>query len=177
MSLTIELPSQAEQTEFNLRRWEEILADPVWEKWEGRVETDRHGNVIMSPPAAFNHGRRQSRIASLLERYLPEGVVATECPISTRDGVRAADVAWISNGRLRELGEKVCLTGAPEICVEVISPKNSTREMKEKKALYFAAGATEVWFCQASGAMVFFLGADSTGEKQSRICPEFPVKI
>jgi Uma2 family endonuclease len=177
MSLTIELQPQAEQTEFNLRRWEEILADPQWEKWQGRVETDRHGHVIMSPPPPPEHGDRQAEIAHILRNLLPEGRSITECPISTADGVRAADVIWLSPERKPEIAEMKCFVKAPEICVEVISPSNSQREMREKKALYFAAGALEVWFCQTNGTMVFFLGADSAGEKQSRICPEFPGKI
>lgn len=43
------------------------------------------------------------------------------------------------------IGENVCLTMAPEICVEVISPENTCAEMAETKALYFAAGAGEFW--------------------------------
>jgi Uma2 family endonuclease len=177
MPLTIELPSQAEQTAFNLRRWEEILADPEWEKWEGRVETDRYGTVLMSPPPPPEHGDRQVEISHLLRTLLPDGRAITECPISTVDGVRAADVAWLSPERKREIAEMKCFIKAPEICVEVISPSNSPREMQEKKALYFAAGALEVWFCQPNRAMVFFSSADSAGEKQSRMCPEFPEKI
>ncbi len=29
--------------------------------------------------------------------------------------------------------------------------------MEEKKALYFAAGAQEVWFCAGDGKMTFFV--------------------
>jgi hypothetical protein len=66
--MTIELPTQEEQTAFNLRRWAELLADPEVAKIEGRIETDRHGHVIMYPPAAFSHGSYQSAIAYLLRR-------------------------------------------------------------------------------------------------------------
>ena len=54
--LTIELPPQRAQTEFNLRRWSELLADAELARFEGRVETDRYGHVVMSPPRAPNHG-------------------------------------------------------------------------------------------------------------------------
>ena len=40
-TLTIELPPQGAQTSFNLRRWDELLADPELAKVEGRIETDR----------------------------------------------------------------------------------------------------------------------------------------
>jgi Uma2 family endonuclease len=177
MTLLIELPSQEEQTEFNVRRWQEVLDDPELSKWEGRVETDRHGTILMSPPAAFDHGRLQARIALLLQQFLPDGVVSSECPISTRDGVRAADVAWTSPSRLQEINAGTCLRAAPEICVEVLSPRNRRREMEEKKALYFAAGAQEVWFCHPDGSMSFYLSSESEGEGSSRFCAEFPALV
>jgi Uma2 family endonuclease len=175
-TLTIELPVQKDQTTFNVQRWTEILANPEFTKFEGRIETDRHGQVIMSPPPAFSHGGYQFEIGYLLRTLLPGGRTVTECPISTADGVRVADVAWISHGRLAAIGEKVCLTKAPEICVEILSPKNTHPEIAEKKALYFAAGAREVWFCR-KGTMTFFLGINSTGESVSRVCRDFPRRV
>ncbi len=128
----------------------------------------------MSPPPGYLHGSFQFNIGVLLRSALPNGRVSTECPISTADGVRAADVAWISRERLATIGENVCLTSAPEICVEVLSPDNTPREMQEKRALYFAAGAAEVWQCDCDGHMTFFPDAISTGEPKSRFCPTFP---
>jgi hypothetical protein len=64
-TLTIELPSQARQTRFNLRRWEELQTDPALAKIEGRIETDRHGQIIMSPPPAPSHGSYQFWIGLL----------------------------------------------------------------------------------------------------------------
>jgi Uma2 family endonuclease len=75
------------------------------------------------------------------------------------------------------VGGKVCLTGAPEICVEVLSPRNSRREMKEKMALYFAAGAGEVWFCQPNGIMSYFLSPEGAEESRSALCPNFPDQV
>ena len=34
---------------------------------------------------------------------------------------------------------------APELCIEVVSPSNSRKEMSEKTRAYLAAGAHEVW--------------------------------
>lgn len=175
--MVIELPEQDEQTEFNLRRWQEVLRDAELRRFEGRVETDRHGHVFMSPPAAFGHGRRQSKITNLFASLLPDGHSAVECPISTRDGVRAADVIWISHERLAEIGEGACLRRAPEICVEVLSPDNSRREMAEKKALYFAAGAEEVWFCDLHGRLTFFVDATGPAAATSARCPAFPAAV
>ncbi len=175
-TLTIELPSQEAQAQFNLQRWDELLADPELAKVEGRIETDRHGHIIMSPPPAPSHGSYQSRIAHLLTLQKPQGRVLTECPISTADGVKAADAAWASPERMRELGNRSCFPKAPEICVEVLSPSNTEAEMNEKIALYFDAGAEEVWLCRTTGEMIF-LGKDRSARKASSLCPGFPSKV
>ena len=179
--LTIELPVQKDQTAFNLRRWAELLSDKELgrelARIEGRIETDRHGYIIMSPPPGYTHGSYQFEIAHLLKTLLSHGRASTECPISTADGVRAADAAWISHAKLAAIGENVCLTEAPEICVEVLSPSNTRAEITEKKALYFAAGAQEVWSCDANGRMTFFTKSTSTGEAGSHLCPQFPALV
>jgi Uma2 family endonuclease len=175
-TVTLELRPREEQTAFNLRRWEEVLADPELRKIEGRVETDRHGRVIMSPPPAPRHGRFQGKIVSLLTKLMPDGEVIPECPISTADGVRGADVAWASPQRWRELGNRACFTEAPEICVEVISPSNSEEEIREKMVLYFDAGAREVWICGVFGKMNFFAIGSALLER-SILCPEFPQEL
>jgi Uma2 family endonuclease len=175
-TLTLELPPRAEQTAFNLRRWDEVLADPELRKLPGRVETDRHGRVIMSPPPAPNHGRLQSEIASLLKSLLPGGKVITECPVSTADGIKGVDVAWASVERWNEVGNRSCFVSSPEICVEVISPSNSEEEIQEKMALYSEAGAKEVWVCGLFGAMSFF-GPGAVALARSQLCPEFPSEV
>jgi Uma2 family endonuclease len=97
----------------------------------------------------------------------------TECPISTADGVKAADVAWVSRERMKELGDGVFFIQAPEICVEVLSPSNTEAEITEKRALYFDAGAREVWICDRDGSITFFNAPDSTAPASS-LCPAFP---
>jgi Uma2 family endonuclease len=176
-TLTIELPGQAEQTAFNLRRWAELLDDPVLAEIEGRIETDRHGNIIRSPPPAPSHGQYQSMISHFLLIYLPKGATLSECPISTADGVRAADVAWASPEFMEAMGENVCFLKAPEICVEVLSPSNSDSEVREKMALYFDAGASEVWICDKRGSIRFFVRGEKEPRSSSEICPQFPDEI
>jgi len=176
-TLTIELPSQTAQTKFNLHRWTELLSDPQLAKIEGRIETDRYGHIIMSPPLAPNHGSFQLEIGYLLRQLMQDGRTLTECPISTADGVKAADGAWASPECMRELGNRVCFPRSPEICVEVLSPSNTKAEIDEKKALYFDAGAKEVWICAKSGVMSFFSLEAPASTGASRLCPKFPKRI
>ena len=176
-TLTIELQSQETQRSFNLRHWAELLEDPELAKIEGRIETDRHGHIIMSPPPAPSHGSFQIRIGYLLTDLMPRGRVLSECPISTADGVKAADVAWASPRRLRELGNRACFPQAPELCVEILSPSNTEAEIEEKTALYFDAGASEVWICASSGTMKFLARGMARPLKTSQLCPAFPKRI
>ena len=108
---------------------------------------------------------------------MTSGRVLTECPISTADGVKAADVAWASPSLMQELGGQVCFPRAPEICVEVISPSNTEAEIQEKMMLYFDAGAKEVWTCAESGAMSFFAASGSQPMRASQVCSRFPKRI
>ena len=114
-------------------------------------------------------------IGALLRQLMRGGRVISECPLSTSDGVKAADVAWISKERLAPMERKVCFVIAPELCVEILSPSNSPAEMDEKKALYFEAGADEVWICAEDGAMAFFSAKGAAGN--SALCPEFPLQV
>lgn len=176
-TLTIELPPQQRQSEFNLRRWAEVMADARLARLDERIETDRFGHIVMSPPPTARHGSYQFKIGALLDRLMKTGRVMTECPISTADGVKAADVAWASPGCLQALGDHDCFPRAPEICIEVLSAGNTETEMREKAALYFDAGAQEVWHCSSTGAMKFFTSARGASLRKSELCPEFPAQV
>ena len=176
-TLTVELPPQPSLTQQNLARWAEVLADAKLAGLPERIETDRFGHIIMSPPPSAHHGSYQFRIGALLDQHLPGGRVITECPISTADGVKAADVAWASPARLQALGDQVCFPQVPEVCVEILSPANTPVEIKEKTALYFDAGALEVWHCTAQGEMVFWCKDSNQRPGKSQLCPGFPAKI
>lgn len=162
---------------FNLAVWERLVADPALAALDFRVETDRHGQMIMSPPPAPSHGNKQSEIAYWLRRLLGLGKVVSECPVSTRGGVKAVDVAWCSAELWERYGDGVCFLECPEICVEVWSPSNTRGELAEKKALYFEEGAKEVWFCERDGAMRFFTSPAAEAGDGSVLVPEFPTQI
>jgi Uma2 family endonuclease len=162
---------------FNFAVWERLVGDAVLAALDFRIETDRHGQMIMSPPPAPSHGNKQSRIARSLGNLIPSGEVISECPVSTREGVKAVDVAWCSTDLWQRFGGEVCFLKCPEICVEVWSPSNTRGELAEKKALYFEEGAKEVWFCEKDGVMRFFHGPGEEPSDRSVLVPEFPNRI
>ncbi len=181
MAVTISLPVRPDQNEFNLERWKVVIADSHYAAFDGRFETDRYGHVVHMPPPSFRHARLQRRIASILDDQMKRGETATECPISTADGVKAADVAWLTPTQLAKSADSVCLPFGPAICVEVESPANSWRELEDKRNLYFEAGSEEVWFCDEDGTMRFFApqesGSGAVELDRSRLAPRFPGRM
>jgi Uma2 family endonuclease len=172
-----ELIDSEDQTAFNSAVWEKVLADSFIAGLPHRIETDRHGQIIMSPPPNPEHGEEQSAIVCLLKQAIPRGHIITECPLSTSEGVKLVDVAWMSKARRKAQRGQSCFLQAPEICVEVISPGNTRRELHEKKELYFAAGAKEVWFCHRDGRMEFFRQEAPEKVGASILCPKFPRRL
>ena len=157
--------------------WEEICADPELGRLSYRIETDKWGNILMSPPPGAYHSFRQSRIALRLEQMMTGGYGLTECPVQTSGGVKAMDSAWMSKERFERVStaENSVHQIAPEICVEVRSPRNAFAEIQEKLNLYFGTGAIECWVCDREGRMSFF---DADGPiPRSILCPDFPDKL
>jgi Uma2 family endonuclease len=178
MVIALDLPSITDPTAFHLKRWEQVCADPSLQMHPGRVETNLHGYPIMMPPPGFQHSSFQGEICALLRSQIHSGRALTECAILTTDGIKGADAAWISTARVKRGLKKDVLTIAPEICVEVFSPSNTKQQLEAKRALYFAAGADEVWFCDRRGNLHFF-GKDAPDESlpASPLCPTMPRKV
>lgn len=154
--------------------WTEIRENPFLKDIPYKVQTDKWGNILMSP-ATNEHGIYQARIVALISRLTDEGVIISECSVNTAGGVKVADVAWASSEFLERNKGDEPYAEAPEICVEILSPSNTKREMDEKKELYFARGAIEFWICDSEGNITIF---GRTGiMKKSNIINEFPDKI
>ena len=157
-----------------LLTWEAVCADPSLRDLPYKIELNRFNQIIMAP-ANFQHSRYQGEIAWLLRRLLKGGKAFPEAAIMTTDNVKVPDVVWASRGWLKQHGGKTTAPVAPEICVEVLSPTNTAEEIDAKRALYFAAGAQEVWTCADDGAMCFYHAAGPL--PASVLCPKFPVRV
>ena len=154
--------------------WQEVLEHPSLQNLPFKIELNTKGIIEMTPVTNW-HGFLQAEIAVLLSQLLPRGRCISEASIQTSDGVRVADVAWAERSFLLENRHNTPFQVAPAICVEIISPSNSKKEMQQKMYWYFEAGASEVWLCNLEGKVEFF-NADGQLE-QSLIAPEFPKLI
>lgn len=140
-------------------RWQEVVDDKNLEDLPYKIETNRSGQLIISP-AKVMHAVYQGEITALLKAKLG-GVVMTECGVATPEGVKVPDVAWCTQEQLDRIGDAYAFAIAPEICVEIKSPSNARAELQVKVRLYLDAGAREVWLVDKDGRVTFY---DKSGQ-------------
>jgi len=111
------------------------------------------GELFEMPPAGGRHGSVAMRIGIVLGSYVRENelgeVFAAETGFILRrdpDTVRAPDAAFVARERL-PAGELPpgYLEMVPDLAVEVVSPGDSAREVREKVADWMRAGVRLLW--------------------------------
>ncbi|MCP9766738.1 Uma2 family endonuclease [Lacihabitans sp. LS3-19] len=132
-------------------------------KIKERVELFMGKIFEMSPAPASTHQRISRNIGTALINYLDK----TPCevfyaPFDVRlerekeDNqtftVVQPDICVICD--VKKVDERGC-KGAPDLIVEILSPGNSTKEMKNKFELYEKAGVLEYWIVQPSDKTIF----------------------
>ena len=140
------------------KRWHELA--PVMPE-DGRAELDEYGELILSPLPTNRHQRIAAWVGTQLQRSLG-GEVGCYA-ITTRIGVRVPDMCWTANGSKFEADPA---DSAPEICVEVASPGNTTKWLLEKAAAYLAAGALEVVIVGLDERIHYY---GDTGEREKSV--------
>jgi Uma2 family endonuclease len=143
-------------------QWQDVLADKALRNLPYKIQLSERGTIEMSP-SSFIQSRRQGSLACLLNEQL-SGEVFTSLAIATDQGVKVANVAWASTTYFQQHKNDTFATAAPEICVEIISPSNSMKEMRTKIKCYLKAGAIEVWLVNEQGEVRFF---DSDGQQKN----------
>jgi Uma2 family endonuclease len=122
--------------------YQRMCEDPYFANVPGKLELDLWGRIVMSPASTY-HGMIQAR---LVERLAPlGGQTIVEAAVVTSVGLLVPDVAWASPEFMASHPGESPLTCAPELCIEVVSPSNSRKELSEKVAAYLATGALEAW--------------------------------
>ena len=151
-------------------QWSEVLASPYLKNLPFKIELNQFGQVLMSP-ASNAHGAIQVDIGYIFKSKLKRGKAFSECSIQTRDGVKVADVAWASEDFLSRHGEVTPFPQSPELCVEIVSPSNTKREIEHNVSLYFAHGAQEVWVVNLKKQVSMYAGGLPSA--RSKILPRF----
>lgn len=148
----IEMPLTAEALGARFR---ELCADPRFVDLPGKLELDVWGRIPMSL-ASNQHSVAQTRLARRLAVLGGEPIV--EASVITALGVLVAEVAWASREFMRVHGAQTPFARAPELCIEIASPSNSRKELREKVDAYLAAGAVEAWIAYSQSKRFEFFG-------------------
>jgi Uma2 family endonuclease len=149
--------------------WDEVINNPFLQNLPFKIELNQFGQILMSP-ASNKHGAIQFQVGLEITRRRKKGRVITECSIETSDGVKVADVVWASDEFIEEFGMQTPYPKAPEICVEIISPSNSKREITPKVDLYLAKGAQEIWIVSEDQKLMVFTHTGIV--KKSKLVPK-----
>jgi Uma2 family endonuclease len=136
-------------------RYRALCEDPCYANVPGKIELDTWGRMVMSPASNY-HSALQIRIGQKLAAL--GGQVFVEASVVTTAGILVADVAWASAEFMRVHAFETPYSKAPELCIEVVSPSNSVKELREKRAAYLAAGAEEVWIVYPQSKRCEFYG-------------------
>jgi Uma2 family endonuclease len=121
------------------------------------------GRIVLMSPTGDEHGRVEGNAFRILDAFVRAErlghVRVGEVGIYTRrdpDSVRAADVLFISNQRYaRRSSASAFLDVAPELVVEILSPRDAVIDLAEKIREYFAIGVKLVWVVDPRARRVY----------------------
>jgi energy-coupling factor transporter ATP-binding protein EcfA2 len=130
-----------------------------------------HSNPDSSTGFTSRRGELIGAIGAMLARELPHGHVLVDVPIETHDGVRKADVAWISNARRSTLCREPAYSGAPEICVHLPGHDRAESEVHKTMGILFKVGAVENWLCDPLGNLKVLRSHANTSQRMIESIP------
>jgi len=144
---------------------------------EGECQYElHHGEVVAMTRPKHRHINLQMRLNALLEpRLRAFGAVAIEMPYRAfpEFDLRVADVAVISRARWNAIDPDDNLYGTPELVVEVKSPSNTERQLRELVSTCVNKDTLEFWIVDSDRKSVTVFRPDgipavfSTGDSLS----------
>ena len=153
-------------------------ADYLTWQFSERVELMKGYIVKMSPAPNRKHQRISWKLSLTIGNFLTtQSCQAFTAPFDVRlplpphrmkgdkiDTVVQPDICVICD--LSKLDEQGC-NGAPELVIEILSPGNNKREIKEKYQLYESAGVLEYWIVDPMWAQVLKYNLNELGKFQT----------
>ncbi len=147
---------------------EEYLALPA--PSDGSKHELVRGKIVTMSNPGLRHGEVQVNVAFAIKLFLKSnrhGRVFVESGLITDrkpDTVRGPDVSYYSQERLPLDKEVIGLHDqAADLCVEVVSPSNTKKELRAKIKEYFFAGVRMVWVVDPEDRSVVALRAPDEG--------------
>lgn len=145
-------------------RYRTLCEDRLYANIPGKIEIDVWGRLLMSPASNY-HSALQTELARRLG--VLGGKAFVEASVVTAIGVLVADAAWATAEFMRAHKFQTPYRKAPELCIEVVSPSNSRKELREKIDAYLATGAKEVWIVYPQSKRCEFYNAEGLTERSA----------
>lgn len=148
MRLDTAFRSEERFSQSQFRRW--VYRRPPG---DGNQYELLHGQIVMSPPAGWMHGRIEVRLARRIEEHVSREELgmtfgpSTGFDLPTGDTVQP-DVSYLSTKRFRErppTQPNQFLHAVPNLVVEILSPSTKQHDCTEKKLVYERNGVEEYW--------------------------------
>jgi Uma2 family endonuclease len=117
------------------------------------------GEIVEKVPTELHSMVAGNFYASLREFVKPRGLGRVVFEVRYRlpgdeHNARIPDVSFTSKGRLLPVVEEGAVPLIPDLCIEVQSPDDSPKQMRDKAAYYLANGARLVWLVYPKKRMV-----------------------
>lgn len=126
-----------------------------------------NGVLTREPSPRPYHQTIAGELVEALRRFVKErqlGIVLS-APIDvvlSDDNVLQPDILFISRQRL-EIVQDLCIRGAPDLVVEVLSPSTARRDRTLKTEIYARFGVKECWLADPDRKTVEVLVASASG--------------
>jgi Uma2 family endonuclease len=135
---------------------------------DGRACELHHGEVVVVTRPRAKHYHLQRHFVRLLENRLAGfGQVGMEFPYRplAEFDLRVADVAMFSQSRYDRIDPDDNLRGAPELTIEIKSPSNTDRQLRELASFVLANGCWEFWIVDADDGSVTVFRRDGASSR------------
>ncbi|HUO09328.1 MAG TPA: Uma2 family endonuclease [Phycisphaerae bacterium] len=115
-----------------------------------------NGEIVVSPSPTSEHSDVVMNLIEILRPYVREKklgrMLADVDTVLMEDTTRRPDLLFVSRRRAKIVQEVVM--GAPDLCIEVVSPASATMDRVEKFKLYETAGVKNYWIVDPHARMV-----------------------
>jgi Uma2 family endonuclease len=133
--------------------------DALPEKEGVKYELNEGELVTVSPSPRLVHNRVRDEIGFRLREYVRSrqlGEVTMETDFKLTEGtIRIPDVAFVRADRLAGIDSRQRLEGAPDLAVEVASPRDDPDDLVLKAKQYVAAGGKAVWIIYPEARLAY----------------------
>jgi Uma2 family endonuclease len=126
------------------------------------------GELIMVPSPNIFHQRSIMKLGTSLDNHVLSNDLGECFPapfdvVLADDTVVQPDLTFVARERLAELYDGHCISGAPDLVIEVLSPATESRDRHQKRELYAHAGVPWLVLVEPKGQVVEVLHLSEGG--------------